>query len=340
MPPKAGPVLICHPALAEAFTDQLALTAPHPRPARTRPAPPIRRPSSRAQTLRSGREDLNPTGGSAGVDGGGGTAWARAVRGWENGGSHGSLWTSWRAAPRPGVRARRTGGRAARVGRHPGCGDPLPRRRDGPAPARAGGHRHHPAGRGPRGGRQQPDRYRSGRRPAGVGDAPARAPQPELGHCRAAPGRPAPAGSPGPRRRDDRRAGPRRGPDPRPAAADRHRARRPPARRGATRRRDRPRGPRRGPGHHRVRRDRPGREAWPVRDPRRDPRRVPAHRGAPPAGGVLGRRRRGGPLLPRGRPALAGGRPARAVGTTVPRAAAHAQPSASVRLPWPSGTPS
>ena len=60
-------------------------------------------------------------------------------------------------------------------------------------------------------------------------------------------------------------AGPRRGPDPGPAAADRPGAGRPAARGGAPGRRDRPRGARRGAGHDRLRRHRPGREARPVR---------------------------------------------------------------------------
>ena len=50
---------------------------------------------------------------------------------------------------------------------------------------------------------------------------------------------------------------------------------------------------------------RPGREARRVRRPRRHRRRLPADRGAPAAGGVLGRRRRGDPRLRRGRPAHA-----------------------------------
>ncbi len=67
---------------------------------------------------------------------------------------------------------------------------------------------------------------------------------------------------------------------------------------------------------------RPGREARRVRGPRRHRRRVPADRGAPAAGGVLGRRRRGDPLVRGRRPAHA--RQARpAVGAAVSRAAAH-----------------
>ena len=67
---------------------------------------------------------------------------------------------------------------------------------------------------------------------------------------------------------------------------------------------------------------RPGREARRVRRPRRHRRRLPADRGAPAAGGVLGRRRRGDPLVRGRRPAHPRhGRPA--LGAAVPRAAAH-----------------
>ncbi len=65
-----------------------------------------------------------------------------------------------------------------------------------------------------------------------------------------------------------------------------------------------------------------GREARRVRRPRRHRRRLPADRGAPAAGGVLGRRRRGDPLLRGRRPAHPGRRRA-PVGAAVPRAAAH-----------------
>ena len=76
-------------------------------------------------------------------------------------------------------------------------------------------------------------------------------------------------------------------------------------------------------GRGRLRPGRPGREARRVRRPRRHPRRLPADRGAPAAGGVLGRRGRGDPLLRGRRPALAGDRRARPVGAAVPGAAAH-----------------
>ena len=89
-----------------------------------------------------------------------------------------------------------------------------------------------------------------------------------------------------------------------------HRRDRRPRRRGAAARR------------HRVRPHRPGHQAGRVRGPRRDPRRLPADRGAPAAGGVLGRRDRGDPQLRRGRPADACHSGA-GVGAAVPRAAAH-----------------
>ena len=91
----------------------------------------------------------------------------------------------------------------------------------------------------------------------------------------------------------------------------------------AGRRRTRARRHRHRPGRRRLRPRRPGREARRVRRARRHPRRLPADRGAPAAGGVLGRRGRGDPLLQGRRPALARGRAARAVGAAVPRAAAH-----------------
>ena len=69
------------------------------------------------------------------------------------------------------------------------------------------------------------------------------------------------------------------------------------------------RGPARGrrppPGRRGVHPRRPGREARRVRGPRRHRRRVPADRGAPAAGGVLGRRRRGDPRVRGRRPAHA-----------------------------------
>ena len=93
----------------------------------------------------------------------------------------------------------------------------------------------------------------------------------------------------------------------------------------AARRRRRPRAHRHRhrPRRRRVRAHRTRREARRLRRARRHPRRLPADRGAPAAGGVLGRRGRGDPLLQGRRPALARGRRARAVGAAVPRAAAH-----------------
>ena len=90
-----------------------------------------------------------------------------------------------------------------------------------------------------------------------------------------------------------------------------------------------------GAGGRRVLPRRTGREARRVRRTRRHPRRLPADRGAPPAGGVLGRRRRGDPLLQGRRPALPGGRRARAVGAALPRAAADRRRTGSGPRPSP-----
>ena len=65
------------------------------------------------------------------------------------------------------------------------------------------------------------------------------------------------------------------------------------------------RGRRTPPGRRGVLPGRPGREARRVRGARRHRRRLPADRGAPAAGGVLGRRRRGDPLVRGRRPAHA-----------------------------------
>ena len=84
----------------------------------------------------------------------------------------------------------------------------------------------------------------------------------------------------------------------------------------------RPRRGRRQADRHRVRPGRPGHQAGRVRRARRHPRRLPAHRRAPVAGRVLGRRGRGDPHLRRRRPAhhRAGGP---ALGAALPGAAAH-----------------
>ena len=83
---------------------------------------------------------------------------------------------------------------------------------------------------------------------------------------------------------------------------------------------------------------RPGREARRVRGPRRHRRRLPADRGAPAAGGVLGRRRRGDPHLRGRRPAHA--REGRAaVGAAVPRAAAHRRGPRAAPASWASAHP-
>ena len=74
--------------------------------------------------------------------------------------------------------------------------------------------------------------------------------------------------------------------------------------------RGRPRRRRTAAGRRGVLPGRPGREARRVRGPRRHHRRLPAHRGAPAAGGVLGRRGRGDPVLLGRRPAHPGAGPA------------------------------
>ena len=125
------------------------------------------------------------------------------------------------------------------------------------------------------------------------------------------------------RRPDDRPAVGRRGAGALGAAAAGARPRRADAGRAARRRhRPRLRDDRRATWSGRLRPGRAGRAARRVRRPRRHPRRVPADRAAPAAGRVLGRGRRGDPLLQGRRPALARGRAARAVGAAVPRAAA------------------
>ena len=113
------------------------------------------------------------------------------------------------------------------------------------------------------------------------------------------------------------------------------RAGRPRAGRARGRRRGRPRRRRTTARGRGLLPGRPGGEARRVRGARRHRRRLPADRGAPAAGGVLGRRGRGDPLLRGRRPAHPGaGRPA--VGAAVPRAAAHRRgprpaPSSSAR---------
>ena len=106
------------------------------------------------------------------------------------------------------------------------------------------------------------------------------------------------------------------------APAARPRPRRPRAGGAARRRRGPPRGGRPAARRRGVHPGRPGREARRVRRARRHPRRVPADRGAPAPGGVLGRHRRGGPLVQGRRPAQPRGRRARPLGAAVPRAAA------------------
>ncbi len=126
-----------------------------------------------------------------------------------------------------------------------------------------------------------------------------------------------------PRGKHCRAAEGRRRPDPRRAAADRRRARRPGA--GAARRggRRRPGGRDRAAHRHRLRPRRDGGQARRARGARRAARRVPADRGAPAAGRVLRRHRRGDPRIQGRRPALGGTGRARPVGAALPRTAAH-----------------
>ena len=101
---------------------------------------------------------------------------------------------------------------------------------------------------------------------------------------------------------------------------------------GAARRRRTP------PGRRGVHPRRPGREARRVRGPRRHRRRVPADRGAPAAGGVLGRRGRGDPQRSRS-PTSARSR--RSSGCGRRRAASCCSPTRSAAAPgsWARRTP-
>ena len=85
--------------------------------------------------------------------------------------------------------------------------------------------------------------------------------------------------------------------------------------------------PRRG----RLHPGRPGREARRVRRARRHPRRLPADRGAPAARGVLGRHRRGDPLVQGRRPAQPRGRASTACGRR--RAASCCSPTRCASAP-------
>ena len=224
-----------------------------------------------------------------------------------------------RPHPRRGDRGRprRHGARPRphRAGRPPAVRG----RRSGPRrPLGAGRHRERPRGRGPRGGARLAARPRHGRALPQLGDPAARAAQPAQRHRRSA-ARGAPQACPP--RFAPRPAPGRRCPGPVGAAAAGEGARRPRARRAGGRP-DGAHGGRRAAARRcGVLPRRPGRAAGRVRRPGRHRRRLPAHRGAPAAGGVLGRRRRGDPQLLGGRPAHAreGGS---AVGATVPRAIA------------------
>ncbi|CAK7288034.1 hypothetical protein SGPA1_51000 [Streptomyces misionensis JCM 4497] len=247
-----------------------------------------------------------------------------------------------RQGPRP--RGSDHGGRgrqphARRPRRSPG-GPPLLGRRPGPRdrPHRARGHGDRPRGGGPGGGAALAAAARGHRGVPLLGDAAARAPQPPQRHRRPAPRRAAPPRPP-PRRRPRDRPGLRRrrtrairapaagqGPRRPGARGPAHRSERRSERRGG------------GPRGRRLRTGRAGGEARRVRRARRHPGRVPAHRGTPPAHRVLGRRRRGDPLLQGRRPALPGDRRARAVGAALPRAAAH-RPGAGTGADPRRGTP-
>ena len=106
----------------------------------------------------------------------------------------------------------------------------------------------------------------------------------------------------------------RRGPGALAHAAAGQGPRRPRAGPAAPRRRAAARRGRRAPGGRRLRPHRPGRAARRVRRARRHPRRLPADRAAPAAGGVLGRHRRGGPLVQRSPTSAASRSPATACG--------------------------
>ena len=244
-----------------------------------------------------------------------------------------------RVSPRPAVRLARPhrAAGAAPVRRRRARGRRRPRRR---RPAGARGHRDRPGGRGPgrRAALPAARRTRSSVYPAWE-TLPHERLSPAHRHRRPPAGRAAPARPPRRRRPGDRPGPGRRRAGPRACCSRRSPGLgdlEPVALRAgdeadlddvverAGRRRLRPR--------------RPGREARRVRRPRRHPRRLPAHRGAPAAGRVLGRRGRGDPLLRGRRPALARGRRARAVGAAVPRAAAHRRRSASGPPRWPPST--
>ncbi len=214
----------------------------------------------------------------------------------------------------PHPRPDRPGGAAAVRGRaaSSSAGRTRPRR-----------HGHLPRGRGPRRRAGRPARPGRGRALPELGDAAPRAAQPAQRHRRPParraapprpPRRPTPANGP---LQGRRRAGALACSSPRSrASATSSRSSSAPATRPAARATSTPAG-RRG-----VHPRRPRREARRVRGARRHRRRLPAHRGAPAARGVLGRRRRGDPHLLRRRPAHP--REGRAaLGAAVPRAAAH-----------------
>ena len=181
---------------------------------------------------------------------------------------------------------------------------------------RARRHRHRPRGRGPRRRRGRPARPGRRRGAAVVGDAPARAALAPPGHRR-------PPAVDLPQAREPRDGPPgRRGRRAQPHPADRAGAgsarSRPAARRRHPRLRGAARAARRAGLHARG----DGHRPRGVRGARRHRRHLPAHRRAPGARGVLGRRGERAALLRRRRPAL-GGAGGGAARPGLPRAAAH-----------------
>ncbi len=164
---------------------------------------------------------------------------------------------------------------------------------------------------------------RPGRDVPELGDTAARTAQPPQRHGGSPAGRAPAARPPRPERPRIRAAVGRRRPGARRAAADRPRAGRAGSGGPEARRRDAAGGRGRGARGRRLHAYRPRRAPRRVRGARRHPRRLPADRGAPGPGRVLGRHRRGDPLVQGGRPAQPRDRGPRPVGATVPRAAAH-----------------
>ncbi|CAM5543369.1 hypothetical protein STANM309S_00957 [Streptomyces tanashiensis] len=185
-------------------------------------------------------------------------------------------------------------------------------------PAGARGDRDRPGGRGPGRRAAVAPGPGHGRRVPLLGDPAARAALAPVRHRRPPARRAAAAGAPQGRRsrRRSRQRGRRAHPFRAPAAGQGSRG---PGARGVEEWADRrPERGRRGPRGRRVLPGGAGREARRVRGARRHPGRLPADRGAPAPDRVLGRRRRGDPVLQGRRPAVPGGRRARSVGAALP----------------------